>query len=66
MKYGWDSSGAHAPFCVAASRKKVDGFGCYAQKFTGGSCVVLRKYVYVGQRWIFRRIVAKKSTWKLV
>ena len=29
MKYGWDSSGAHAPFCVAASRKKVDGFGCY-------------------------------------
>jgi hypothetical protein len=27
MKYGWDSSGAHAPFCVAASRKKVDGFG---------------------------------------
>jgi hypothetical protein len=23
------------------------------QKFTGGSCVVLCKYVYVGQRWIF-------------
>ena len=23
MKYAWDSSGAHAPFCVAASRKKL-------------------------------------------